>query len=240
LQNVRLNSVERNEKLSYYSLHCKTNGGFMTDKPKEAPASTSRAESQKGGRKAKRDAHFPKADKSIWLKSSGSWAAMPKTLLLIAQLVGAVEKDSLLPSTLIGLWLSTYDDGYVAVGSEGHLAVECGFTQKQNNRRIFEWRKRVKRLDELNFVELEAKERLAISHILIKDPHDAILAMHKAGRFNNSNFDDLRERLGDRALDVGVTRLKPLINPSALEEAPETEEQIPKVTARKRKPKAPG
>ena len=212
----------------------------MTDKPKEAQASTSRAESQKGGRKAKRDAHFPKADKSIWLKSSGSWAAMPKTLLLIAQLVGAVEKDSLLAPTLIGLWLSTYGDGYVAVGSEGHLAVECGFTQKQNARRIFEWRKRVKRLNELHFVELEARERLAISHILIRDPHDAILEMHSAGRFSNKAFDELRERLGDRALDVGVTRLKPLINPSAPEQGPMADEQIPKEAARKRRPKAPG
>ncbi len=196
----------------------------MTDKAKPTQTSPARAESQKGGRKAKRDAHFPKADQSIWQKSSGSWAAMPKTLLLIAQLVGAVEKDSLLTLTLIGLWLSTYDDGYVAVGSEGNLAVECGFTQKQNNRRIHEWRKRVKRLHELHFVELEAKERLAISHILIMDPHDAILEMHKAGRFNNSNFTDLRERLGDRALDVGVTRLKPLINQSSSEEPEERNE----------------
>lgn len=210
----------------------------MTDKPKEAPATPSRVENQKGGRKAKRDAHFPMADKSIWLKSSGSWAAMPKTLLLIAQLVGAVEKDSLLAPTLIGLWLSTYDDGYVAVGSEGYLAVECGFTQKQNNRRIFEWRKRVKRLDELHFVELEAKERLAISHILIKDPHDAILEMHRAGRFNNPSFDELRERLGDRALDVGVTRLKPLINPSAPDDPSMAEEEVPKKAIRKRMPKA--
>ena len=50
--------------------------------------------------------------------------------------------------------------------------------------------------------------------ILIKDPHDAILNMHKAGRFNNPHFADLRERLGDRALDVGVTKLQPLIHPS--------------------------
>lgn len=209
----------------------------MTDKQKEVQSPAARAESQKGGRKAKRDAHFPKADKSIWLKSSGSWAAMPKTLLLIAQLVGAVEKDSLLAPTLIGLWLSTYDDGYVAVGSEGHLAVECGFTQKQNARRIFEWRKRVKRLNELHFVELEARERLAISHILIRDPHDAILEMHSEGRFSNSAFDELRERLGDRALDVGVTRLKPLILPSAPESPPKADDQLPEKAVRKRKPK---
>jgi hypothetical protein len=199
----------------------------MTEKQKVAQASSIKVEGQKGGRKAKRDAHFPNADKSIWQKSSGSWAAMPKTLLLIAQLVGAAEKDSLLAPTLIGLWLSTYDDGYVAVGSEGHLAVECGFTQKQINRRIHEWRKRVKRLNELRFVEIEASERLNINHILIKDPHDAILEMHKAGRFKHHNFADLRERLGDKALDVGVTRLKPLIHPSVQEDAPPPNSEAP-------------
>lgn len=197
----------------------------MNDHPELAANDSNepQPERNKGGRRAKRDLRFPGCEGKIWRrKGAGGWAGMPKTLLLIAQLIGKVEKDSMLPLTMIGLWLATWDDGFVDVQSEHQLALDCGFTQKQLNRRTFEWRKRVKTLERLRFVEVSPSDSVNISYILIKDPHRAISTLYSAtdlhpdlrtiaARLRNETLKPILERLRDKALDVGATGIESLL-----------------------------
>lgn len=197
----------------------------MDNQATETPKDTSQQQQErvKGGRRKKRDMRFPGCENKIWRrKGAGGWAGMPKTLLLIAQLMGKVEKDSMLPLTMIGLWLATWDDGFVDVQSEHQLALDCGFTQNQPNRRAFEWRERVRKLEKLGFVETAPQDSVNINYILIKDPHRAISNLYAgnglpkeleeaAKHLRNTSLRPLLERLRDKAIDVGAMGIESLL-----------------------------
>lgn len=188
---------------------------ISSDMPEGGPSR--QKESAKGGRKAKRDTRFPGCEDRIWQKrSAGGWAAVPKTLLMVAQLVSEAEKKPDLLKTLIGLWLATWDDCYVDVHSSQSMSLESGFLQKQVPKRAHLWRRSVRNLADLGFVELLPNERHdgEIHHVLLLDPHDAILNLHRRGRLDDLSLQPLISRLVDKALDVGIVQLKALLAPS--------------------------
>jgi hypothetical protein len=162
----------------------------------------------------KRDSYFPGAAERIWdRKKSGGYATIPKTLLLISHLLGKFEKDDYIPSTLLGLWLATWDNGFIDIGGEADFALECGFLQKNLNRRIYEWRRRIEKLEAARFIEVVRSGEKNVRYVLVLNPHQAFSDLYASNdTFRNRVKGNLQwrtvlDQLIDKAFDVGAREL---------------------------------
>jgi hypothetical protein len=149
--------------------------------------------------------YFPGHEGTTWdRQEQKGFGTIPKTLAYIMEYMW-LEKDRYLARTYFALWCNTWDDPLVRDLSEDMLALESGFTHTQTARRRYEWRKRIKRLEELGFIRTH-KAGDGYQHILLLNPHVAIkklLAQPDGEWCRTSDVrDELRGALRRRAIDI--------------------------------------
>lgn len=150
---------------------------------------------------AVRDQLWPNGGLFIWDRSAHKgFTTIPKTMPLIMKIMDEMTKGAPVSSTYLTLWCSTWDNSYVALGkAEEEMAHSSGFG---GQRGVHTWMARMKKLQELKFIDIKAGKSGPMSHAIIWNPHLIIRHHHeqKTPGLLESSYTALLER----ALEVGA------------------------------------
>jgi len=120
-------------------------------------------------------------------------------------------------STYFTLWCRVYDAAFVEMRNERELAFESGFT---GTRGEVTWRARMRRLQELGFIDIKPGLASELQYVLIWNPVHAIAAAYE----REARPDDLAYlALKARLIEVGADDLD-----DAPDQRPDDEDRDPR------------
>ncbi len=142
--------------------------------------------------------HFPNwAPAWLWRrKSNNGYTTLPRTLPIVMQAVDAQSKGQPAGHTLFCLWARSPDHPLVTIENPATFAAEAGF---DGARAVDTWRRRMKRLVELNLLVHKKGPSGDFHYVLLMNPNVAMELMHS----NNLVQTDLYARFLDRITEVG-------------------------------------
>lgn len=145
------------------------------------------------------DIHFPGiAQAWIWRrKTNDGYTTSPRTLPIVMQAVDAMSKGQPAGHTLLCLWARAPDHPLVTIENPATFAVEAGFS---GERAVDTWRKRMKRLKELNLILTKPGATGEFHYVLLLNPNIAMESMRRNGKVQ----DGLYARFKDRVIEVGA------------------------------------
>jgi len=145
------------------------------------------------------DIHFPGiAPAWIWRrKTNDGYTTSPRTLPIVMQAVDAMSKGQPAGHTLLCLWARAPDHPLVTIENPATFAVEAGFS---GERAVDTWRKRMKRLKELNLILTKPGATGEFHYVLLLNPNIAMESMRRNGKVQ----DGLYARFKDRVIEVGA------------------------------------
>lgn len=144
------------------------------------------------------DLHFTDFP-SQWLwrrKTNDGFTTLPRTLPLVMQAVDAQSKGQPAGHTLFCLWARSPDHPLVTIENPATFASEAGF---YGERAVDTWRRRMKRLRELNLIQSKAGPSGDFHFVLLLNPNAAMEWMRAKGLVQ----DGLYGRFLDRLIEVG-------------------------------------
>jgi hypothetical protein len=160
---------------------------------------------------ALRDHLWPGLEPFLWdRKAHKGFTTIPKTMPLILRIMDEMTKGAPVSSTYMTLWCSTWDNGFVNIIRPDEMAFASGFGGQRGEHT---WAGRMKKLQELQFIDIKAGKSGPMTHALIHNPH-LILRWHhdqKTQGLMEASFTALVER----ALEVGAMDLFPAPPPPA-------------------------
>ncbi|MFZ3181673.1 MAG: hypothetical protein WA156_16030 [Methylocystis silviterrae] len=162
---------------------------------------------------AVRDQLWPGAEISLWDRNAHKgFTTIPKTMPLIMKIMDEMTKGAPISSTYLTLWCSTWDNSYVALGKSEEMAYSSGFS---GQRGVHTWTARMKKLQELGFIDIKAGKSGPMSHAIVWNPHLAI--RHHYEMKTPGLLEASYTALLERALEVGA---KDMTEPFAPAPAP--------------------
>ncbi|MCL2469781.1 MAG: hypothetical protein FWF24_06085 [Alphaproteobacteria bacterium] len=124
-----------------------------------------------------RETLWPNADLYLWHRNkSKGFTTIPKTMPFILLALDEMANGKPLSQTYLSLWCETWDNSMLNAAKKDGLAFSAGFSKQ---RAEYIWRGRIKMLQELGFIDIQAGKSGDISHILIWNPHIIIHWHHK-------------------------------------------------------------
>lgn len=144
------------------------------------------------------DLHFP-GYPSQWLwrrKTNDGFTTLPRTLPLVMQAVDAQSKGQPAGHALFCLWARSPDHPLVTIENPTTFASEAGF---YGERAVDTWRRRMKRLRELNLIHSKAGPAGDFHFVLLLNPNVAMEWLRVSGLVQ----DGLYGRFLDRLIEVG-------------------------------------
>ncbi|MVF14811.1 hypothetical protein FT643_21985 [Ketobacter sp. MCCC 1A13808] len=140
--------------------------------------------------------NFPAA--LLWhRKQNDGYASIPKTLPIVMQAIDAQSKGKPAGHTLFCLWARSPDHPLVTVENPATFASEAGFS---GERAVDTWRRRMKKLKELNFIATREGASGDFHYVLLLNPNIALESMWESGFVQ----DVLYARFQERLLDIGA------------------------------------
>lgn len=145
--------------------------------------------------------HFPSwAPEWLWRrKSNDGYTTLPRTLPIVMQAADDQSKGQPVGHTLFCLWARSPDHPLVTIENPATFAAEAGF---EGVRAVDTWRRRMKRLRELNLIVNKKGPSGDFHYVLLMNPNVALEAM----RINNLVQTNLYARFMDRLTEVGGFR----------------------------------
>ena len=146
-----------------------------------------------------RKIHFPDIPEE-WQwhrKSNHGFGTVPRTLPIAMQAIDAQSKGNPAGHVLFCLWARAPDHPVVSIENPATFAGEAGFI---GPRAVDTWRKRMKRLRELNFLTTKPGTSGEFHYVLLLNPNVAVEWMNSNGLVQAG----LYSRFTDRAADVGA------------------------------------
>ena len=143
--------------------------------------------------------HFPGMP-SVWVwhrKTNDGYTTIPRTLPIAMQAIDAQSKGQPAGHTLFCLWARSPDHALITIENTSTFASEAGFV---GERAVDTWRKRMKKLRELNFIQTKPGPSGEFHYVLLINPNCAMEWMRKSGLMQ----DGLYGRFVDRAAEVGA------------------------------------
>lgn len=143
--------------------------------------------------------HFPNYEKQ-WLwkrKVNDGYTTVPRTLPFVMQAIDAASKGHPAGHTLFCLWARSPDHPLLVIENPTTFAAEAGFS---GERLVDTWRRRMRRLQELHFIDVKKGDAGDFNYVLLLNPNVAMEHMHQQG-FVQTN---LYSRFLIRATDVGA------------------------------------
>jgi hypothetical protein len=144
---------------------------------------------------------WPNAESLLWhRKANKGFATIPKTMPLLLQIMDEMTNGAPVSNTYLGLWCNTWDNSYVSVAKTAELAFAAGFT---GQRAEHTWAARMKKLQELHFIDIKAGKSGPMSHVVLWNPHMIIRYHHDVAKtpgMTEASFTSLLER----AMEVGA------------------------------------
>lgn len=146
-----------------------------------------------------RKIHFPNWPVE-WLwhrKLNDGFSTVPRTLPIAMQAIDDQSKGQPAGHVLFCLWARAPDHPVVSIENPSTFAAEAGFS---GVRAVDTWRRRMKRLQELNFLATKPGASGEFHYVLLLNPNVAVEWM----RSSNLVQDGVYARFTDRVADVGA------------------------------------
>jgi hypothetical protein len=139
------------------------------------------------------------ADEQLWdRKKASGFTTMPRTMTYLVNILDTMSKGQPAGMTYLTLWCRLFFSGIVELPSEKQMAFEAGFT---GERAVDTWRKRMRHLKRLGFVDYKAGTDHDFQWVLVLNPHHAVL------RLGAKVQERYRAAWRDRAVEVGAKDL---------------------------------
>ncbi|MEQ9345424.1 MAG: hypothetical protein RIG26_03180 [Thalassospira sp.] len=138
-------------------------------------------------------------ESDLWhYKKNGGFFSVPRPISIILRIIDSLSTNKRCSTVYLDLCSRTYSDFFVEIEAIEPLAFASGYT---GARRLYDWKERVKTLEELGFIKIKAGEFGDISYIAIVNPYVAITKLRKAGK---KIPDDLYNALVARAHKIAA------------------------------------
>lgn len=143
--------------------------------------------------------HFPDVPEVlVWRrKTNDGFSTVPRTLPLAMQAIDMQSKGQPAGHVLFCLWARSPDHPLVTIENPTIFASEAGFLGK---RAVDTWRRRMKKLRELRFIQTKPGAAGDFHYVLLLNPNAAIEWM----RSEKLVYDNLYSRFIDRTSEVGA------------------------------------
>lgn len=143
--------------------------------------------------------HFP-GMAGVWIwhrKTNDGYTTAPRTLPIAMQAIDAQSKGQPAGHTLWCLWARSPDHALITIENPSTFASEAGFV---GERAIDTWRKRMKKLRELNFIQTKPGPSGEFHYVLLLNPNCAMEWMRRSGLMQ----DGIYARFIDRSIEIGA------------------------------------
>jgi hypothetical protein len=170
-----------------------------------------------------RDTYFADAADRLWDRNKhDGYATVPKTMPMVMRALDELSKGKPLGQTYFALFCATWDNGFVRLSRSPDLPYASGFT---GPRGVRGWQERMKLLEGLGFVEIEASGAQKFGIAFLPNPNLVLLDLWErkkaqgTGPYDPPALGGLQEATMsaflERAIDVGandVTRAQAKLN----------------------------
>ncbi|BEH22953.1 Uncharacterised protein [Burkholderia pseudomallei] len=140
--------------------------------------------------------HFPGMPE-VWLwhrKRNDGFITIPRTLPIVMQAIDAQSKGQPAGHTLFCLWARSPDHSLLTIENPTTFAAEAGFV---GERAVDTWRRRMKRLRELNFIQTKPGASGEFHYVLLLNPNAVMEWMRSQNLVQNDLYSRFLERLAD-------------------------------------------
>ena len=166
-----------------------------------------------------RDKLWPDAEAKIWhYKTSDGWLNLPRATPIILRVLDALTKGQPVSATYLDLWCRTYNDGFVHASRSREMAFFAGFSGERAHRT---WLSRIRKLEELGFIDVKEGPLGPVSYILLIDPYIPLRKLGEAGEIPNQLWNALLARM----IEIGAGDLDDLTDDEPATDEPVTEDQ---------------
>jgi hypothetical protein len=145
------------------------------------------------------EVHFPNMPLQ-WLfhrKTNDGWITTPRILPIAMQAIDAQSKGQPAGHTLFCLWARSPDHPVIMIENPAIFAAEAGFI---GERAVDTWRRRMKRLRELTFIQTKPGASGDFHYVMLSNPSASMEWM----RHNGLMQDGLYGRFIDRMTEIGA------------------------------------
>ena len=145
------------------------------------------------------EVHFP-GFSAPWVwnrKVNDGYTTMPRTMPIVMQAIDEKTKGQPAGHTLFCLWSRSPDHAVVTIENPATFACEAGF---YGERAVDTWRKRMKKLRDLQFIQTKPGSSGEFHYVLLINPNAAMEWMRSSGFVQ----DGLYARFQDRAIEIGA------------------------------------
>jgi hypothetical protein len=140
------------------------------------------------------------AEEFFWdRKKASGFTTMPRTMAYLMNMIDTLTKGQPAGMTYLTIWCRLFLPGIVELASEKQMAFEAGFT---GERAVDTWRKRMRHLKRLGFIDYKPGTDHDFQWILVFNPH------HVAQRLGAKVQERYRAAWRDRAIEVGAKDLE--------------------------------
>lgn len=149
---------------------------------------------------ALRDMHWPGAAPNLWHRTANKgFATIPKTMPMILKIMDEMTKGAPVSSTYLTLWCCTWDNSFVVLNKHADMANASGFGGQRGEHT---WATRMKKLQELHFIDIKPGKSGPMSNAIIWNPHLVLRWHHnqKTPGLTEASYNALMEW----ALDIGA------------------------------------
>lgn len=118
------------------------------------------------------------SDEDLWLRTQRiGFTTIPRTMNLIGRILDALsEKGFPLSSSYLTLWCWVFDEGFVEIRNPKEFAFESGFS---GPRAESVWKTRMKKLEELGFIQTKPGLSGDYHYVLIMNPIQVIQKIYR-------------------------------------------------------------
>lgn len=137
-------------------------------------------------------------DELLWHRTlNDGYSTLPRTLPLAMQVIDAQSKGQPAGHTLLCLWIRAPDYPFLTIEAPAIFAAETGF---DGERAVDTWRRRMRSLRDLGFIEAKKGPSGDFHYVLLLNPNVCIEKLRHANKVR----DVLYGRFRDRLIDIGA------------------------------------
>lgn len=143
--------------------------------------------------------HFPTIP-TLWVwhrKTNDGYTTIPRTMPIVMQAIDAQTKGQPAGHTLFCLWARSPDHPVITIENPATFASEAGFF---GERAVDTWRKRMKHLRDLWFIQTKPGPSGEFHYVLLLNPNSVMEWMRASGLVQEG----LYARFIDRAIEIGA------------------------------------
>lgn len=133
------------------------------------------------------------SEKELWdRKIAAGFTTMPRTMPQLMNAIDSMTKGQPAGMTYLTIWCRLFHAGIVELPSERQMASEAGFG---GERAVDTWRKRMRHLKELGFIDYQSAGDHDFQWVLVFNPHHVMLKLEKT--MQRKFFTSWKLRAGD-------------------------------------------